>query len=109
MPLRWGRADSEKVIKDHGAGLSLADDESIEFAGKTRRDLLIFTDRRLIVTDTQGLMNKKTTYSSIPYRSLARWSVETKGRGWDGSSGSGRRSNHWSHSNSRPRRVLRRS
>ena len=30
-------------------------------------------------------MNKKTTYSSIPYRSLARWSVETKGRGWDGS------------------------
>ena len=33
------------------------------------------------MTDTQGLMRKKTEYRSIPYRSVSRWSVESKGGG----------------------------
>ena len=81
MPLRWGPAGAQDIVKNHGEWLGLADDEGIEFAAKTRRDLLIFTDRRVIMTDTQGLMRKKTEYRSIPYRSVSRWSVESKGGG----------------------------
>lgn len=77
MPLRWGPADSEKIVNDHGDWLVLADGESIEFAAKTRRDMLIFTDRRIVITDTQGMIRKKTEYKSVPYRSLSRWSVES--------------------------------
>lgn len=84
MPLRWGPADVQAIIKQHGEWLGLADDETIEFAAKTRRDLLIFTDRRAIVTDTQGLMKKKTEYRSIPYRSISRWSIESKKGPFDG-------------------------
>ena len=81
MALRWGSADSEAILKEHGAWIALADNETIEFAAKTKRDLLIFTDRRVILTDTQGLLRKKTEYRSIPYRALSHWSVEGKGRG----------------------------
>ena len=79
MALRWGQADIDQVLKGHGAWLGLADGEQIEFAAKTRRDYLIFTDRRLIRTDTQGFVNKKTEYQSIPYRAMSRWSVEGRG------------------------------
>lgn len=84
--MRFGNADVEKIIKQHGAWLALADGEDIEYAGQTVRDVIVFTDRRLIVSDTQGMMRTKTTYQSIPYRAISRWAVESKGGGWrDGS------------------------
>jgi len=82
MALRWAAADRDKIVHDHGDWLALADGEEIVFAAKTVRDLLILTNRRLVRTDTQGLVNRKTEYLSIPYRGITRWSVETKGRGW---------------------------
>ena len=84
MALRWGRADAERVLKEHGTWLALAEDETIEFAAKTKRDLLIFTDRRVVITDTQGMIRKKTEYYSIPYRGLSRWSVESSRGLFDG-------------------------
>lgn len=82
MALRWGPAEAAQVVAEHGDWLALAEGEEIEFAAKTRRDMLILTDRRLVRTDTQGLVNRKTEYLSLPYRAITRWSVETKGRGW---------------------------
>lgn len=78
MSLRWGPADAEAILKQHGDWLGLADDEGIEFAAKTRREQLIFTDRRVILADTQGRVRKTTEYRSVPYRSISRWSVESK-------------------------------
>jgi hypothetical protein len=43
------------------------------------RDLFIFTDKRLILVDKQGLSGKKAEYHSIPYRSISHFSVETAG------------------------------
>lgn len=43
------------------------------------RDLFIFTDRRLVLVDKQGLTGKKAEYHSIPYRSISHFSVETAG------------------------------
>ena len=39
----------------------------------------MFTNKRLIIQDTQGLTGKKREYHSIPYRSVERFSVETAG------------------------------
>ena len=43
------------------------------------RDTFLFTDRRLILVDRQGLTGKKVEYQSIPYRSVVRFAVETAG------------------------------
>jgi hypothetical protein len=57
----------------------LADGERVEKAFRLVRDLLIFTDRRFIVVDRQGMTGKKTTYDSIPYRAITHFAVETAG------------------------------
>src|SRR6188508_2251204 len=57
----------------------LADDETVERAFGLVRDLLIFTNRRFILVDRQGMTGKKTTYHSIPYRGITNFSVETAG------------------------------
>jgi hypothetical protein len=57
----------------------LADDENVERAFQLVRDLIIFTNRRLILVDRQGVTGKKTTYHSIPYRAITNFAVETAG------------------------------
>lgn len=60
-------------------GELLCDDERIEKAYKLIRDKWIFTNKRLIIQDTQGVTGKKREYMSIPYRSIERFSIETAG------------------------------
>jgi hypothetical protein len=57
----------------------LADDEKVEKAFALVRDLLIFTNRRFILVDRQGLTGRKTSYQSIPYRAITTFVVETAG------------------------------
>lgn len=57
----------------------LAEGEKVERAFALMRDLFIFTDRRVILVDKQGLTGMKTEYQSIPYRAITRFSVETAG------------------------------
>ena len=57
----------------------LAEDEQVEQAFRLVRDLLIFTNRRFIMVDRQGITGKKTTYDSIPYRAITHFAVETAG------------------------------
>ena len=80
--LRWGPGDADEILAQHGEWIALAEGEPVEFAAKTRRDLLIFTDRRVVLTDTQGLLSRKTEYFSIPYCGVSRWSGESRGRDW---------------------------
>jgi hypothetical protein len=67
-------ADIEKHLEK-----VLADDERIERAFQLVRDLIIFTNRRLMFVDRQGMTGKKTTYHSIPYRAITNFAVETAG------------------------------
>ncbi len=60
-------------------GKILAEDEQVQRAFALVRDLLIFTDRRFIMVDRQGVTGIKTEYHSIPYRAITRFSVETAG------------------------------
>lgn len=57
----------------------LASTETIEKAYKLVRDMFIFTNKRLILVDKQGMTGKKTEYHSIPYKSITHFSIETSG------------------------------
>jgi len=57
----------------------LNEDEDINAAFKLVRDLIVFTDKRLILVNKQGVTGKKTEYHSIPYKSISHFSVETAG------------------------------
>ena len=57
----------------------LAHEESIEKAYKLIRDMFIFTNKRLILVDKQGITGKKVEYHSIPYKSITHFSIETAG------------------------------
>ncbi|MFB7671631.1 PH domain-containing protein [Kitasatospora purpeofusca] len=51
--------------------------EQVHAAYQLVRDTFLFTDRRLILVDKQGITGKKTEYHSIPYRSITHFAVET--------------------------------
>ena len=55
------------------------DDENIEAAFKTRRDSYVFTDRRFIIEDVQGLTGRKRNLLSIPYSRISAFEVESAG------------------------------
>ncbi len=49
-------------------------------AYKTFRDVAIFTDRRIIMKDAQGITGKKVEMYSLPYKSIDMWSSENAGK-----------------------------
>ncbi len=53
--------------------------EQVLRAFKILRDLFVFTNRRLILIDKQGITGRKAEYHSIPYKSISHFSVETAG------------------------------
>ena len=69
--------DADKVEKDLEA--ILADGEDVQKAFQLIRDLVILTDKRMILVNKQGITGKKKEYLSIPYKSVDYFSVETAG------------------------------
>ncbi|MBQ1224377.1 MAG: PH domain-containing protein [Alistipes sp.] len=57
----------------------LIPEEVIESAFVVWRDKWIFTSKRLILLDIQGLTGGKREYMTIPYRSIDRYSIRTAG------------------------------
>lgn len=57
----------------------LFEGEQIESAFKIFRDKWIFTGKRLIMLDIQGVTGKKKEYHTIPYKAITQFSVETAG------------------------------
>lgn len=53
--------------------------ERVEHAYKLIRDLIVFTNERLILVDKQGITGKKIELHSIPYSKITHFSVETAG------------------------------
>ena len=72
-----GSVSQEDLLKKYGQ--LLIDSEEIEMGFKLIRDTFIFTNKRLILVDVQGLTGSKTEYKSIAYKSITRFSVETAG------------------------------
>lgn len=72
-----GEVSNELLLKDYG--LLLIEGESIELGFKLIRDTFIFTNKRLLLIDKQGITGSKIAYQSISYKSISRFSVETAG------------------------------
>jgi len=72
-----GAVSQEDLKKDYGK--LLINGEEIELGFKLIRDVFIFTTKRLILIDKQGLTGSKIEYKSISYKSISRFSIETAG------------------------------
>jgi hypothetical protein len=57
----------------------LLDDERIESAFRLIRDMMVFTNKRLIVVNKQGITGSKVEYQSVPYSSIKMFSKESAG------------------------------
>ena len=69
--------DTEKLEKDFEG--VLIEDEEIERAFKVLRDIFVFTNKRFVLVDKQGMTAKKVDYHTIPYKAITRFSIETAG------------------------------
>ncbi|WP_240947368.1 PH domain-containing protein [Bifidobacterium oedipodis] len=54
--------------------------EAIISAFKGIRDWVVFTDKRVIAVNVQGMTGKKRDFTSLPYSHIQAYSVETAGR-----------------------------
>jgi hypothetical protein len=57
----------------------LGQNEQIYAAYQLIRDAFLFTNKRLLLVDKQGITGKKVEYHSILYRSITHFAVETAG------------------------------
>lgn len=53
--------------------------ENIVGAYKAMRDGVVFTDKRIIAVNVQGVTGKKKDFTSLPYSKVTAFSVETAG------------------------------
>jgi len=72
-----GTVNQETLVKDYDKLLITG--EEIELGFKLIRDTFIFTNKRLILIEKQGITGSKIEYKSITYKSISRFSVETAG------------------------------
>ncbi len=57
----------------------ITDNEAIETGFIVIRDTFLFTNKRLILVNKQGMTGKKIEYLSIPYNKITKFSIETAG------------------------------
>ena len=67
-------ADLEKVLAN-----TLIEGEQVEKAYKVVRDMFIFTNKRLILLDKQGVTGSKIEMISIAYSKITKFSKESAG------------------------------
>jgi hypothetical protein len=68
---------TEKLTGKYGR--LLLENENIELGFKLLRDTFMFTNKRLILIDVQGITGSKIEYKSMPYKGISRFSLETSG------------------------------
>ena len=75
--LTWTLVGECPIPKDVD-GLLVKGEEAV-VAFKTFRDSAIFTNKRLIIRDSQGISGRKVEIYSLPYSSINMWSTENAG------------------------------
>lgn len=66
--------EGQNAVKD-----ILINNEEIIASFKSMRDRLIFTDKRIISVNVQGVTGKKVDFTSFPYSKIQAYSIETAG------------------------------
>ena len=67
-------SDLEKILAN-----TLIDGEQVEKAYKVVRDMFIFTNKRLILIDKQGMTGSKMEMVSVAYSKITKFSKESAG------------------------------
>ena len=57
----------------------LVDGEELVMAYKVLRDMFVFTNKRLILVDKQGMTGSKVQYQTIPFNRITHFSKESAG------------------------------
>lgn len=66
--------EGEKIVSD-----ILIPNEKVFASFGSLRDKLVFTDKRIISINVQGITGTKKDFTSIPYSKIQTYSVETAG------------------------------
>jgi len=72
-----GSTEAKKFYAEYGQ--LLVDGEIIEVGFVVFRDTFLFTNKRLILVEIQGISGKQLEYLSIPYSKITKFSVQTGG------------------------------
>ena len=70
-----GVVENDKLLTDYSR--LLLDKEEIEIGFKLIRDTFIFTNKRIILVDKQGVTGSKVEYKTILYKAISKFSVES--------------------------------
>ncbi|MCQ2422432.1 MAG: PH domain-containing protein [Lachnospiraceae bacterium] len=65
-------------VRNEVEGL-LVKDEEVIYAFQTIRDQLVFTNKRIISIDVQGITGRKKSFSTMPYSKIQFFSIQTPG------------------------------
>jgi len=68
----------EDSVRSEVNGLLIAGEEIVQ-AFHTVRDQLVFTNKRIIAIDVQGITGKRKSYASMPYSKIQFFSIQTAG------------------------------
>ena len=66
------------AVKGEVNGLLIGGEEVV-MAFQTIRDQLIFTNKRIIAVDVQGITGKRKSFSTMPYSKIQYFSIQTPG------------------------------
>lgn len=70
------KQDPEYAMKVHDL---LIPGETIVSSYRSMRDGVVFTNKRIIAVNVQGFTGSKKDYTSLPYKNIVAYSVETSG------------------------------
>ena len=65
-------------VRSEVNGLLIAGEEIVQ-AFHTVRDQLVFTNKRIVAIDVQGITGKRKSYASMPYSKIQFFSIQTAG------------------------------
>lgn len=68
------------AVKGEINGLLIGGEEVV-MAFQTVRDQLLFTNKRIIAVDVQGITGKRKSFSTMPYSKIQYFSIQTPGFG----------------------------
>lgn len=71
------KIDASSVMKDINP--LLVPGENVIGAYKALRDYVVFTDKRIIAVNVQGVTGTKKDFTTLPYAKIQAYSVETAG------------------------------
>lgn len=75
--IKLSKTNTEAVM--HDITPLLIPSEDVIGAYKSMRDYVVFTDKRIISVNVQGVTGKKKDFTSLPYSKIQAFSIETAG------------------------------